>query len=212
MIEVRLNLKELDNRWLALQVRAGWEIRCAYLLRERGYTEFLPLYQQKRKWSDREKIIPVPLFTGYLFLFFEANNRESITSVPGFIRFVGTGNTPVPIDDGEINALQIATTASVGHGPCAFLEVGQEVEVRNGPLAGLTGKIVRFKNKLRLVLSVAMLQKSMFVEIDGYEVAAVARPVSPQFEAVRMAAASNIISAEKIEHGWAHVSGGRVEP
>jgi hypothetical protein len=32
------------------------------------------------------------------------------------------------------------------------------------------GKIVRFKNKQRLILSVNLIKKSVFVEVDGYEV------------------------------------------
>jgi transcriptional antiterminator NusG len=177
-----LDLRNIDQRWLALQVRSGWEIRSAYALKEYGYEEFLPLYQQKRKWSDRTKLVDVPLFPGYLFLRFDAANHTPVLSVPGIIRFVGTGNAPVPVEDSEIEALQRATQAAVNYGPCAFLEVGQEVEIRNGPLAGLRGSIVRFKNKLRLIISVALLRKSVFVEIDSYEVSAISRPVTSPLE------------------------------
>jgi len=168
-----LDLRNLDHRWLALQVRSGWETRSAYALKEYGYEQFLPLYPQQRQWSDTKKLVHVPLFPGYLFLRFDSTNRTPVLSVPGILKFVGTANCPVPVQDSEIAALQRATTTAAAYGPCAFLEIGQEVEVRNGPLAGLRGNIVRFKNKLRLIISVSLLKKSVYVEIDSYEVSAI---------------------------------------
>lgn len=169
-----VDIEKLHNRWVAVQVRPGWESRSAYLLRENGYEEFLPMYQQKRTWADRTKIVRAPLFGGYLFLRFNAHNRQPVISTPGIIRFVGPGHAPTPICDAELEALQITTKAAVTYGPCAFLGVGQEVEVRTGPLCGLRGKVVQFKNRHRLIISVSLLQRSVFAEIDGFEVAAIA--------------------------------------
>lgn len=173
-----LDFENFDQCWLCLQVRSGWEFRSALGLKERGYEHFIPTFKQKREWSDRTKIVEVPLFTGYVFLRFDARNDHSVVTVPGVIRFVGTGKMPTPIDNAEIEALQLTTRAGLTCGPCAFLAVGQEVEIRLGPLASLRGKIVRFKNKQRLILSVNLIQKSVFVEIDGYEVTPVSWPVT----------------------------------
>lgn len=175
---MRFDLCGIDNRWLALQVRAGWEIRSACVLKECGYEQFLPLYQQQRQWSDRRKLVQLPLFPGYLFLRYDSRNRAPILTIPGVLSFVGIRNSPVPVEDSEIEALQRATKTAAAYGPCAFLEVGQEVEVRNGPLAGLRGSIVRFKNKLRLIISVSLLRKSVYVEIDSYEVSTVSRALN----------------------------------
>jgi transcriptional antiterminator NusG len=171
------DFENLDRRWLCMQVRSGCEFRSALGLQERGYEYFVPVFKQKRQWSDRTKIVEVPLFTGYVFLRFDAKNMHPVITVPGVIRFVGTGKMPTPIENSEIEALQLTTRAGLTCGPCAFLEIGQEVEIRLGPLAPLRGKIVRFKNKQRLVLSVNLIRKAVFVEIDGYEVAPVAWPL-----------------------------------
>lgn len=169
-------LDNLHNRWVAAQVRAGWEMKIGCGLRQRGYEELIPSYQQKRRWSDRIKTVEVPLFTGYVFLRFRADNRQPVVSTPGVIRLVGTGNTPIPIDDSEIEALQIANKATSRCGPWPFLQVGQEVEVRNGPLYGLKGKIIRFKNKQRIIISLNLLQQSAFVDIEDHEIAPISRP------------------------------------
>jgi len=168
-----LDLERLNNRWLAVQIRSGWEIRTAYALRERGYEEFLPLYQKMRRWSDRTKTVQIPLFTGYLFVRFNSQNSYPVLSTPGVIRFVGVGNAPVPVDDSEIGALQITHKAAAHSGPCSFLVVGQQAEIRSGPLRGLTGIVVKLKNRYRLILSVRLLMKSVFVEIDDHDVSPV---------------------------------------
>ncbi len=133
----------------------------------------MPVFEQKRRWSDRVKVIQVPLFTGYIFFRFNAGSAHPASTTPGLLRVVGTGRTPTPVEDSEIEALQVTVHTGLLRGPCAFLEVGQEVIVRMGPLASLRGKIVRFKNKQHLILSVNLIRRSVFVELEGYEVAPV---------------------------------------
>lgn len=188
-------LESLDNRWLCVQVKSGGEFKSALGLRERGYESFVPVFEQKRQWSDRVKIVQVPLFTGYVFLRFNSASSHPAVTAPGVLRFVGTGKTPAPIEDSEIEALQLTTRTGLLCGPCAFLEVGQEVEVRLGPLASLRGKIVRFKNKQRLILSVNLIKKSMFVEVDGYEVVPIASGLSADDPAMRYAPEAHLPAA-----------------
>jgi transcription antitermination factor NusG len=165
------DFNKFDNCWLAVQVRHGWETRSAGVLTDNGHESFVPLYQRRRRWADRTKVTLVPLFPGYVFLRFHAGNRHPVIHAAGVIRFVGMGNSPVPIDNSEIEALLLATRSKVACGPCPFLEVGREIQVKSGPLAGIRGTIARFKNKDRLIISVTQLRRSMFVELDGFEVA-----------------------------------------
>jgi transcription termination/antitermination protein NusG len=170
-VNTMCDFANLDQRWLCVQVRVGCEIRSALGLRERGYESFVPVYGEKRRWSDRVKTIQVPLFTGYVFFRFCTSNANAVITTPGVIRFVGAGKMPLPVDDSEIEALQLTVRSGLRFGPCAFLEIGQEVEVHSGVLTSVRGRIVRFKNKERLILSVNLIQRSMFVEVDGCEIA-----------------------------------------
>jgi transcription antitermination factor NusG len=51
--------------------------------------------------------------------------------------------------------------------PSPFLKQGQHVLLERGPLAGLEGIIREIKGKLRVVVSVTVLQRSVSAEIDG---------------------------------------------
>jgi transcription antitermination factor NusG len=191
---MRCDYKDLDKRWLCAQVRSGSEFRTASGLNERGYESFVPVFEQKRRWSDRFKIVESPLFSGYVFLRFNAASVYPAVTTPGILRLVGTDRMPATVEDSEIEALQFMTQTGLLCGPCAFLEVGHEVEVRLGPLASLRGKIVRFKNKQRLVLSVNLIRQSVFVEVDGYEITPVLPAFSPGNRARALDANDGIVA------------------
>jgi transcription antitermination factor NusG len=66
--------------------------------------------------------------------------------------------------------LQIAIKAQFSIQPFPFLRVGQKVRIRRGALAGVEGIIIRVKDSVRLVLSIALLQRSVVLEIDRDQV------------------------------------------
>ena len=50
--------------------------------------------------------------------------------------------------------------------PWPYLNVGDEVVVEEGALAGLQGILVRVKDSVRVVISLTLLQRSVAVELD----------------------------------------------
>ncbi len=110
-----MNLVEIHNRWLAVQVNVGRELVAAAGIRLRGYECFLPLYEKRHYSTDRIK--QAPLIPGYIFVRFDAHNVNTLVKVPGVIRFVCMGHHPAPVQDYEIEALQIVTRARRRCGP-----------------------------------------------------------------------------------------------
>ena len=153
--------------WFAIQVRTTHENRVTTLLDYQGHEYFLPVYQARRRWSDRIKQVEIPLFPGYVFCRFTLSARKSILKTPSVIRILGVGSVPTPIDDREIEALQTVVIAGAGVMPHPFLQVGQRVRIVNGPLYGLEGIIEDARRAPRLILSVTLLQRSVAVEIDS---------------------------------------------
>jgi hypothetical protein len=74
---------------------------------------------------------------------------------------------PVPIPDYEINSLRtLAETHRSKLAGHPNLEEGMLVEVTNGPLRGVKGRLIREARYARLVLSVSLIRRSVAVEID----------------------------------------------
>jgi Transcription antiterminator len=135
-------------------------------LEGQGFECFLPKYKSVREWSDRKKEVEQPLFPGYLFCRFEYSQRRPVVVTPGVLLVVGCGRAPMPIEDREIEAIQIAVASGIPSQPWPYLEVGEKVRIHTGKLSGLEGILVNFKGNHRVVLSVSLLQRSVALEVD----------------------------------------------
>ncbi len=153
--------------WFALQVRTRHEAGVANFLTGKGYEPFVPMYQARKRWSDRIKVVDAPLFPGYLFCRLDVNNRLPILTTPGVIQIIGFNRVPVPVDEAEISAIQSLVASGLPSQPWPFLHAGDRVQIDAGPLRGLEGVLVELRGARRLVVSVTLLQRSVAVEIDS---------------------------------------------
>lgn len=157
----------LESEWFAVQVRAGREHLSGQHLQVRGYDVFLPCCRESRRWSDRVKLVERALFDGYVFCCMSDTIVAKVITTPGVIRVVGDGRRPVPIPSEEIAAIQRVVSSGQPVERWPFVQRGQRVCVEAGPLRGLTGLVIRAKGQDRLVVSIALLQRSIAVEIDS---------------------------------------------
>jgi transcription antitermination factor NusG len=162
--------------WYALQVRTRYESGVASFLEGSGYELFLPLHTCRRRWSDRIKKVETPLFPGYLFCRFNAQDRLPILKAPGVIQIAGYNRIPFPVEDSEIRAIQALMASGLPNQPWPFLGVGDRVRIDAGPLRGHEGTLVEFKGSHRLVLSITLLQRAVAVEIDSAFIEALPPP------------------------------------
>jgi len=157
---------EAQFPWYAIRTRSNFEKIALVALENKGLTPYLPTYRDRRRWSDRVVVSDTPLFRGYVFCRFDALNRLPILTTTGVISIVGCGLEPAPINDAEIDAIQLILQSGLATEPCPFLKEGQTVRVTRGALAGVEGILTKKKSDFRLVISVTMLQRSISVEID----------------------------------------------
>lgn len=152
--------------WYAIQVRCHAEKNVSLMLEARGFQQYLPLYSESSRWSDRVKKLELPLFPGYVFCRLDVPHRRPVVTVPGVVSIVGFGNTFAPIPDEQISAIQSIVHSGLPSGPWPFLQEGERVRVSAGALEGVEGILVRIKSDYRVVVSVALLQRSVAVEIE----------------------------------------------
>jgi len=159
-----------EQYWYALYTCANHEKRVARELCLRGVKHFLPLYRSVRKWKDRRVNLDLPLFPGYLFVHLTTSDRLRVLQVPSVVCLVGFGGQPYPLPTQEIEALRAGISSGLRIEPHPFLTVGSRVRLKQGPLEGLEGILVRKKNTHRVVLSVSLISSSASVEVDSTDV------------------------------------------
>jgi transcription antitermination factor NusG len=161
-----------EPRWYAIHTRARHEKKVTIELQDEGITTFLPLIAQRHRWSDRDKTIQVALFSCYTFVRLEAcpQKRVTVLQTPGVLGFVGIRGAGLPIPDKEIEDIQTLLAHNVTCALYPFLKVGQRVRIRGGCLEGVEGILVAKNSDRSLVVSVELIQRSVAVRIDGYDV------------------------------------------
>jgi transcription antitermination factor NusG len=156
--------------WYAVYTRHQHEKTVARILAIKGFETFLPLYQVRRRWQDRDKLLSLPLFPCYVFLRGDLERRLDIVTTPGMHAFVLSAGRPASISDIEIDGIRRGVESGAYMEPHPFVKSGDWVRVKSGSLEGIQGILVRKKSLYRLVLSVEMLGKAVAVEVDVAQV------------------------------------------
>jgi transcription antitermination factor NusG len=152
--------------WYSVRVKPKFERVVVQSLASKGLATFLPLYKERRRWSDRVKVVELPLFPGYVFCSLNVQQRLPVLQTPGVLHFVSFDGEPAPVDPLEIQSLQKAASSGAAMAPWPYLREGQRVVVARGPMRGLNGILLKIRDEFRLIISVTLLQRSVAVEID----------------------------------------------
>lgn len=161
-----------SEQWYAVHTKSNYEKKVASQLAQRGVANYLPVWKEVHAWTDRQKIVEVPLFRGYVFARFgdSGRNRLRILQTPGVARIIGSCGVIEPIPDGEIAAIQQLLSSGLKCAPHPYLREGDSVRVNKGPLQGVQGLFLRQKGPSRLLISVSLISQSVAAEIEADDV------------------------------------------
>jgi transcription termination/antitermination protein NusG len=161
---------QVTARWFALWTHSHCEQLVHDQLAAKGFRVFLPTMRTWSRRAGKQRLIPVPMFQGYLFINHAIDKCSyiEILKTRGLVRILGgQWDELLPVADAEIDALERIQDAGVPVLPHAYLHDGQRVRINTGPLAGVEGVLVRSRpNRGVLVLSVDLLRQSVAVEVD----------------------------------------------
>jgi transcriptional antiterminator RfaH len=164
--ELLLRKKIQEDRWYALYTRPRAEKLVFARLEEESIETFLPLQKTFRIWSDRKKLVEKPLLPSYIFVKTHKKNFPKVYKIPGVVKFVSFEGNPVSIPQKQIDNLRLLINSN------AEIEVsserfspGDNVEVTNGALAGLTGELIRIGSKNRVVVRIDRLDQNLILKI-----------------------------------------------
>ena len=159
-----------DANWYAAYTSARHEKSVARQLEERSINCFLPLYRSWHHWADRRKQVELALFPSYVFVHIDPRERLRVLQLPGVVRLVSFNGRPAPLPETDIEGLRSGLEQGIYAQPHPYLRAGRRVLVVRGPLAGARGILLRKKDKLRFVISIDVLMRSVAVELDAEDI------------------------------------------
>lgn len=168
-IEAKIGLVDSfaeSAKWYAAYTMPRHEKIVAKRLAMRSVETYLPLYRTIHNWNGRKAEVDLPLFPGYVFIRMPIQERVQVLEQPGVIHLVGSNGKAIPLPDQEIERLRSSLSFCSAE-PYPFMTPGRSVRIKSGPMEGLEGKILRRKGRLRLVVSLELLQRSIVFEIDA---------------------------------------------
>jgi transcription antitermination factor NusG len=172
MREMRMEIQSTTGaeNWYALLTRHQHEKSVASSLSNKSHEVYLPLYRSLRRWQDRAKQIWLPLFPCYVFIRGGMNRQLQIVTTPGVLSIVGWGGRPAIVAQAQLDAVRQIIECCLTVETHPYLQFGDRVRVKTGPLMGLEGILTRKKGLARLVISMELLGQSAAVEIDVWNV------------------------------------------
>lgn len=159
-----------DPIWLAAYTVSRHEKSVIRHLQVREIECFLPLYKALRKWKNGCKTeVEFPVFPNYVFIRVHRKLPDRVLNIPGVLGIAGSGKQQVAVPDEEIEWLRNELPRRRFE-PHPYLVIGNRVRIKSGPLAEMTGVLLRRKNDLRVVLSIDLIRQSIAVEVGSDEI------------------------------------------
>lgn len=161
----------VGSQWYAIHTRAKHEKSIISRLDRQSFTTYLPIVREVHRWSDRRKVVEMPLFGCYVFakLNRTVEERLQILRMEGVIGFVGVGWEGTPIPEAQITAVRTLVEQELPLCSHPFIKIGQRIRIRGGALNGVEGTLLSRNGDSTLVISIDAIQRSLAVKIDGYD-------------------------------------------
>jgi transcription antitermination factor NusG len=169
-----------SEQWFVLTVAPQHEVVVEQRLQGKGFEASAPAYRTRRRWSDRIKVVTVPLFPGYVFCRFDAQHRVPVMNTPGVRGAITFGGQLAPLEDSEMAGIRRMAESGLQLDPLEGLRAGARVKILSGPLNGMEGVLSQVNGSTRVVVNVEILNRSVAVQVDSGAVS----PVTPRIFAV----------------------------
>jgi len=169
-----------NSPWQVLHVYSNHEKRVAQHLAIRSVENYLPLYAERKKWTDRTVLLERPLFSGYVFVRFSAKSRLHVISTPGVLRVLGDEEKDTVSCD-ELDRIRDGLATGLPLRPHAgAAPVGTRVRVRDGIFAGVEGVVTDLRQQCKVIVTVSGARQFFSLELQIADLDVLKQPVSMQ--------------------------------
>lgn len=156
--------------WFVLLTRSNFEQTVYNSITKKKIETFLPRIKQKSRRKDRNIMLELPLFPGYIFVKSTPAPADqlNILKTIGAVRLLGNQKGPLPVPDEKIESLKILTSSNMNliTGESIRIKKGDPVMILEGPLSGVKGEFTRYKGKGRVVIKIDVLGQYAGVETE----------------------------------------------
>ncbi|MFH1565055.1 MAG: transcription termination/antitermination protein NusG [bacterium] len=157
----------MGRRWYVLHTYSGYEENVTHNLQQRIesmdmenkiFNILIPTEKKIKIKNGKRKIVTEKIFPGYILveMIVTDDSWYVVRNTPNVTGFIGSGTTPTPISEKEIEDLQ----KRMGQEEPKFkidVTVGAPIKITDGPFKGFEGKVSNVDNergKIKVLVSI----------------------------------------------------------
>jgi transcription antitermination factor NusG len=134
--------------WYAIYVNSRAEKKVAETLLSKQIEAYVPLIKTMKQWSDRKKMVELPLLNGYVFVKIDLKEKDKVAQTKGVVNFVRHCGEIAKIKEQEIN--QLKQLVDLGYhleasGSKKGYKEGDKVKITSGALKNIEGFVTENK-------------------------------------------------------------------
>jgi len=162
------NLVQDGERWYVYRTRPHREQSAADQLKQQGFRPFTPSIQKTVRHARKLRSVRAPLFPTYSFVKLDLNREQwrSINGTYGVVRLIMANERPIAVPFGIVEEIEKHIDERGLVRLDGGLEIGQKVEVVNGPFTRLMGELVRLDAKGRVQVLLEIMGGKMPVTME----------------------------------------------
>lgn len=179
-------MTEKNFKWYIVNVMAGQENKIATDIKSKitrgafgeDIEEVLVPTKSVLKVKRGQKVQEMQkLFPSYIFIKADmsGNVYNAINSIPKVMGFLGSKNNPQSVPESKVQEIVSMISESEKAPKQEIFEIGESVNVIDGPFDSFTGVVEEFDNdKQKVKISISIFGRATSVELDVHQVEKVA--------------------------------------
>jgi transcription antitermination factor NusG len=143
----------VEKNWRALYVNSRAEKKIGENLIAKNIEAYVPVVKTMRQWSDRKKLVELPLMNGYVFVNIEPKDQDKVLQTKGVVSFVKSEGKIAVVREDEIARLkqlvELGYQLEAGGINKTYKE-GDKIKITSGALKGIEGYVLESKENRQI--------------------------------------------------------------
>ncbi|MEK9132117.1 MAG: transcription termination/antitermination protein NusG [Patescibacteria group bacterium] len=171
----------LGKRWYVLHTYSGYEENVktnleqrteSFAMQDKIFNILVPKEKKIKIKNNKRLVVEEKIFPGYVLveMIVTDDSWYVVRNTPNVTGFVGSGTTPTPIDQSEVDNLLKRMAASEPQHQINF-EINEAVRITDGPFKNFEGKISNIdQERGKVKVLITMFGRETPVELDAMQV------------------------------------------
>ena len=153
--------------WYLIYTKPRHEKKIVTRITERALECYSPTQKKLRNWRGRMQMVDMPLFPCYIFIYLhQLKDYFTALGIEGVLSFVRFGKQIAKVADVIVANLKVMvnedTEIEVSYD---YFQKGDQLLIKEGPLAGHTCEVVTHKGKRKMLVRVELLNGNVIVDL-----------------------------------------------